>query len=353
MRISKTTACLIAAAGGVILLGCPLEAPPLDENPTAGAISGDHAGTGKIVHGIGYVEPVSEVHGLSFKTGGVIARCSARVGNSVNEGDTLMVLDYALEQKAVAVAEAELEVARADHARVLSGVNEFQIRAAERAVEMWTERVDFATKEAVRFRELVEEHAVSRSEYDEAETSLQQALAQFRRAQAELEYQKNFVTKEDRQLAEANVTLARRRLELAKQKLADTRLAAPFDGTVFEILHREGEAVSTIYPEPVILLGDTTHLRVRAEIDERYVARVSEGQTALISGRGLGDRSFQGRIVLVKKIMGKKTVFSGAASERKDLDVVEVLIEIDEDFSAPVGLRVDVRVDVGLDTKGT
>ena len=353
MKLSKATAYLTVAAGGLVLLGCPPQSPRLDEASVSEAIARDAAGASTTVHGIGYVDPVSEVHALSFKTGGVIARCPAGIGDSVKQGDTLMILDDAEEQVGVAAAEAEVVVAKAERACVFAGVNEFQIRAAERDVEMWTAKVDFATKEEGRHRELVENDAVSQSAFDEAETSLQQALAQLRRAQAELEYQKNFVTKEDRQLAEAKVTLATQRLELARQKLADTQLAAPFDGTVFEILRLEGEAVSEIYHEPVVLFGDTTRLRVRAEIDERHVAQLAEGQRVLVFGRSVGDKSFEGRIAVVKKIMGKKTVFSRAASERKDLDVLEVLIEMDDQFSAPVGLRVDVRVEIGSGKKGT
>ena len=45
-------------------------------------------------------------------------------------------------------------------------------------------------------------------------------------------------------------------------------------------------------------------------------------------------------------MMGDKTVFSDASSERKDLDVVEVFVETAEKLAAPVGLRVDVAIDL-------
>jgi hypothetical protein len=46
----------------------------------------------------------------------------------------------------------------------------------------------------------------------------------------------------------------------------------------------------------------------------------------------------------VEQVMGDKTVFTRAASERKDLKVLQVVIELGPGFSAPVGLQVDVRV---------
>lgn len=42
--------------------------------------------------------------------------------------------------------------------------------------------------------------------------------------------------------------------------------------------------------------------------------------------------------------MGRKTVFAQTATERKDLDVVQVLIALPEGVAWPIGLEVDVRV---------
>jgi HlyD family secretion protein len=48
----------------------------------------------------------------------------------------------------------------------------------------------------------------------------------------------------------------------------------------------------------------------------------------------------------IRQIMGKKTVFARTATERKDLDVVQVIVNPSEPFHAPVGLEVDVDLDV-------
>jgi hypothetical protein len=99
-------------------------------------------------------------------------------------------------------------------------------------------------------------------------------------------------------------------------------------------------------PSPVLVFGDQSKTRVRAEIDERWVYLLKKGQHAEIYGRGLGPGRFQGKTVLIKSIMGKKTVFSRESSERKDLDVLQVLIETESPLSAPVGLQVDVDIHV-------
>ena len=98
--------------------------------------------------------------------------------------------------------------------------------------------------------------------------------------------------------------------------------------------------------EPVIIFADNLRLRVRAEIDERHVSRLRQNQKAIIFGRGIGDEIVDGQLTLIKGIMGPKTVFSGAASERKDLDIIQVLIDLPQEFHAPIGLQVDVDIQI-------
>jgi HlyD family secretion protein len=43
--------------------------------------------------------------------------------------------------------------------------------------------------------------------------------------------------------------------------------------------------------------------------------------------------------------MGKKTVFAHTATERKDLDVLQVFADLPPDFSAPIGLEVDFEIE--------
>jgi HlyD family secretion protein len=119
---------------------------------------------------------------------------------------------------------------------------------------------------------------------------------------------------------------------------------APFDGTLLRLLKREGEGTSTLLPEPVVLFGDMAKLRVRAEIDERFVRQLAVGQSVLVFGRNLAGKSYAGRILQLEKVMGDKTVFTRAASERKDLSVLQVLIDMEPDFQAPAGLQVDIKV---------
>src|SRR5262249_10186985 len=157
-----------------------------------------------------------------------------------------------------------------------------------------------------------------------------------------LQHLHNLITPERRLVAERQVDLASARRDQAAEILADMKLIAPTNGTILEILKREGEAVSSMTHEPTIIFGDLSHLRVRAEIDERYIRLLKQGQRAVISGRTLNEQKFTGKVTMVKGLMGKRTVFTRSSEERKDLDVLQVFIEMEKNFSAPAGLKVDV-----------
>jgi HlyD family secretion protein len=299
---------------------------------------------GSVIEGIGYVEPVSEVRRLSPKTGGVIKACYIKVGDLVRKGDPILILHDEKEAAAVSVARKQLEVARAEETQVKSGINHYRIRAAEKTVTRFLAEYKYAAQEADRTRKIFASRAVSQSDMDGADGRRLKLEASLHQAEAELLHLKNHVRDVDEALMRAKVSQAEANLELAEQQFSDLRVLAPFDGTVLKLLKRSGEAVPMIELEPVVIFGDLSRLRVRAEIDERFVKELRVGQTAEVYGRNLLRKTYPGRVVEVEKIMGDKTVFTRASSERKDLNVLQVVIEMESGFSAPIGLRVDLRI---------
>jgi HlyD family secretion protein len=275
---------------------------------------------------------------------GVIENVAIGVGQSVAAGDVLMTLRNHDEQAAVAEAQQQLVVAAAERDQLLAGSHPDEIEAARRRLDVLREHLRFAQKHDRRIRELVQKNATSEHERDKAESELHRKEKELSQAEAELAQLQNAVRAEDRKVVESRVQLAEARLDVARRRLDNTVLLAPFAGSVLEILKREGEGARVLDREPVLIFADDSHLRVRAEIDERYVHRLAAGQTAEVYGRGLGNARYRGTVELIKRVMGNKTVFSHEANERKDLDVIQVLIDLPEDFIAPLGLQVDVDI---------
>ncbi|MEQ8667665.1 MAG: efflux RND transporter periplasmic adaptor subunit [Pirellulales bacterium] len=296
------------------------------------------------IRALGYVEPVSELRRLVFKMDGVIDACLVEVGQQVKKDDLLMTLRNQGEQAAVALSEQELAVASAERNQLLAGTPQYQVIAAEDRVELLREHVRYAEKQTERAKALQTRKSITEADFDEYETEAIRAKKSLQQAESELAHLKNVVRNVDQAVADAKVKRAEAQLRAAKERLNDTVLTAPLDGTVLEILRREGEGPRLLDREPVIVFADTSRLCVRAEIDERFVANLKLNQKAVVFGRGLGTKKVEGSVVLIKGVMGPKTVFSREAAERKDLDIVQVLIDLPVDFQAVIGLQVDVEV---------
>jgi multidrug resistance efflux pump len=295
--------------------------------------------------GIGYVEPLSEVRQLMMRTGGVVKRCYVQVGDFVRKGESILELEDATQQAEVEVARKELGLARAEADYVEAGINPYSIKVVEKTARRLTEKLDYTRRQAQRYQAIVSSLAASRQEYESMNTQWRQTDGELKEQQAELEHLKHYVTPGQKSREEAKVRHAQSKLELAQERLRETKLQAPFDGTVLKLVKREGEGVRSMEPETVVLFGDMSRVRIRAEMDERFVQRLEVGQTATVYGCNLAGKSYHGRIACRELIMGKKTVFTRASSERKDLDVLQVLIDMGPDFTAPAGLQVDVKIE--------
>lgn len=331
------------AVGGALALGAMIvaligrgRAKPEDATPHPGAWA----------HGVGYVEPLGEVRRLAFKHGGVIARAPVEIGGCVVAGTVLMTLRDEAERAALAEAEAAVALAQAELAQLRAGINSLQIQAVRAAKTAAEAGAAHARQEFARQKALLETRAASRAEFDHAEAELRRAEAVLWQRTSELSHLENHVRDTDLAVAEARVRAAEAKAAGARARCAETELRAPCDGVVLERLRRGGEATAGGEGEPVLIFADPARLCVRAEIDETQALALRAGQGAVVGGHALAGREFTGRVTLVKNLMGRKTVFAHSATERRDLDVLQVLIELPPGVTLPIGLEVDVRVRV-------
>lgn len=298
---------------------------PSGEMPGA-ALSGQE----EWISASGHVEPAGEVRRLVFRHPGVVGVVNTAVGSKVAAGEVLMRLRDEEETAALREAEAALEVAKAERAQLAAGVNPRRISAAEAEAELWR-------KNHLRQAELLGKGAGTVADLD-------LALATRDARNAELLALQEAVRFTDLQVMDARIHLAEARVRTAAGRLEDTLLRAPFAGAVLEVLRREGESVQGTTGDPAVVFGDLDRLRVRVEMDETHAMSLKLGLRAEVRPRDAKDRVWTGSVVLVKPVMGPKTVFAKTATERRDLDVLQALVELEVSKPVPVGLEVDVRI---------
>jgi multidrug resistance efflux pump len=309
------------------------------QRPMAGA----DADVTRVARGFGYIEPVTEVRRLCFKSEGVVDSVQVAVGQHVKQGDTLMQLDCAelLAQKELAQRQVDLAHAKRD--LINSGSDKHDVESARALLDIEKEKLTRATQECKRYQRLFCEGACTAQQLEHVESECRQAAASVSNREAAVQHLKNIVKGEERRLADVDAEFAEAQLHLVDVQIDERNLKAPFDGEVLEILRREGESTS-LRDEPVLLFGNTSALQVRAEIDERFAHLLRPGLPAQITLRSDDSICFNVSIREVRGIMGRKTVFANSIQERKDTDVLTVIADIQTDRRLPVGLEVDLTI---------
>jgi HlyD family secretion protein len=99
---------------------------------------------------------------------------------------------------------------------------------------------------------------------------------------------------EDIRVAEARLIEARRGVEAARQRLADLRITAPYQGTITRIVVYPGAVAGP--NQPVVRIVQTPNLELRADVDENFLSRMRVGGSAVITCDAYPDTRFQANI---------------------------------------------------------
>lgn len=266
-------------------------------------------------------------------------------GDRVTEGQVLARLDDSVQQAARAAAVARLAMARAELDRVLNGARTEERREADAARAQAQVAFDQARLEADRRRNLFTDGVIAREEFERAERDELLAKARLDEATERARTVQADARTDERARAEAAVALAQAQIAEVDAQLSKTTLRAPQDGVVVRRYRRTGETISFDRRETLVFtMANPDTLRVRVDVDETEISRVSVGQPVEITADAYGDRVFRGVVSRVSTALGRKTITTDDPAERADTKVLEVLADLEPGTDLPMGLRVDVKV---------
>lgn len=141
---------------------------------------------------------------------------------------------------------------------------------------------------------------------------------------------------------EAALTAARAELSLAETALERTRIRAPRDSTVLSVSARAGETATPSPEQVLLLLGDVSALKVRAEVEERDAAKVRVGQVVVVRSDAYPDREYAGKVASLAPSLGPGKLGQRGPRRPNDVDVLEVVVDVDGQPPLLPGMRVDV-----------
>jgi HlyD family secretion protein len=141
---------------------------------------------------------------------------------------------------------------------------------------------------------------------------------------------------------EGQLTIARNELSAIEAAIEKLTIRAPITGSVLQVNAKPGELASPSSPQPLVLIGDVSALRVRAEIDERDLGGMKVGQAATVRAAAFTGREFAGKVSFVAPVVEASR--NGARGQRSmtDVDVAEVVVDLSEATPLAVGMKVDV-----------
>ncbi|HZT82194.1 MAG TPA: HlyD family efflux transporter periplasmic adaptor subunit, partial [Gemmataceae bacterium] len=265
-----------------------------------------------------------------------------RENQDVRAGDLLAELQNDTQKHQVALAEADLALAKAQLDFVRNGERKEKRQAA--AAEADGKHVRWKEAQASYRRALQSGRGASPEAVDSAYYQMLKAEAEWKEAKARADLLEAPARADEIAQAEARVRAAEARLKLAKDELAKTRLVAPCDGRVLQVFAEPGELAGPATAQPVLVLADLSKRRVRAFVEELDATRVREGQQVVITADALPGHELTGRVSVVVPRMGRRAPQSDAPGEYKDVHFREVLIDLDAAEDLPVNLRVQVRI---------
>lgn len=314
-----------------------------DSGPQAG--DGNSAGAApEQVSANGTVEGARPEVALRPEVAGILTAINARENQTIKQGQVVAELSNEAQKAQVALARADLAIARQQLKKLEAGERS-QVRLRAKAEER-------AKAEAYRLAKADYDRAdragrgISAGELDGAQTRFSLAKAAWEIAKADLALIEEGSRGEDVEAARAQVQAAEAKLQAAEAELAKTRLTAPTDGTVLQVFAEPGEMALPNSGQPVLIVADLSKRRVRAFVEEMDVDRVAAGQLATVTADGLPGKAFTGKVGVVLPRMGKRAPQSDAPNEMKDLYFREVLIDLDAGGELPTNLRVQVRIQV-------
>ena len=300
----------------------------------------------ELIAGPGRVEPGSEDIKIGSELSGRLKAVNVEEGDGIHRGQILAELENGDYRAEVESAQANLLAKEAALRKVINGARRQERDEAWSSVSEAKVVLENAQAELNRRQQLFSAGVVSREELERYTREANVAQAKYDAAVQQHALIDDHAREEDRSLAEADLQLAHAELDNANAKYEKTFIRSPIDGTVLRKHHRSGESVSnsSTVPDPIVTIGDRKVLRVRVDVDETDVSKVSLGQRAYVTADAFGKQRFWGHVVRVGQQLGPKNVRTDEPVEKVDTKILETLVELDPGVQLPDGLRVDAYI---------
>ncbi len=216
---------------------------------------------------------------LAAETAGNVRAVLVDLGSRVKKGDVLVELDG---REASMRLDAANATASSQRARLgLKGGGKFDVDTVS-DVKAAKDAADLAQSEHERAKALFESGAIAKSQLDQATTAKDRAAAAYE------------IARNTAEQSFAGLLASQSQAGLSSKSLDDTKIKAPFDGSIVERRIAPGELANMGRVVVVIVRDDP--LRLKFDIPEADAGAIAVGDAVTLTVAAFPDRRFTGAV---------------------------------------------------------
>ncbi|MCH5683638.1 efflux RND transporter periplasmic adaptor subunit [Niabella sp. W65] len=253
----------------------------------------------------GQIYPEYEVK-ISPDISGEVTELTVAEGDSVTKGQVL------------ARVYPEVYVLQRDEAAARVGQSQATVANSRAALGALKASLDQAQQQYDRNKTLYNDRVISKAEFEQYETSLSSAKANYDAALQNIRSLQASVQSSQTGLTSANITLSR------------TTIVAPMTGVVSSLKIEKGERVvgtAQMAGTEMMTISDMNTIEVRVDVGENDIVKVNIGDNADVEVDAYNDRKFKG---IVTKIASSVKSATGVAATSTEVTNYEVRIRLDK-----------------------
>ena len=290
----------------------------------------------------GRVEPRNGEIRMGAQMPGKVAQVLVGMNDAVRMGDLLVRLadEEPLAKLSAALAETAVRRRERDGETVARVANER--RLAEDALSFAERAMHRARMELDQLQTTIDSGKVTSEMLAAARTALSEAGDKVETERTNLRRVQALPGMPLPIRLESALAQSRAELSLIEAAVERTRIRAPSDGNVLQINTRAGETVSPSPEDVLLMFGDLSVLRIRAEIEERDIAQIRVGQPVVVRSDTFPGKEFTGKVERMAKALGSQRLASKGPRRQTEIDVLQVLVNLDAATPLLPGMRVDV-----------
>ncbi len=237
---------------------------------------------------------------VSSKVPGQLQKIPVEEGTEVRQGDTIAVVDHEMLRLQLLQAEAGIDLVDAQYQLLKNGARSEDLRAAQEAVTQAESGAQTAGADFKRIKDLFSTHAVSKKQYEDAESRYTITKAQLSTAKQNLQKMQRFARPEDLAAAKARVDQAKAQANLFKQQISDSYILSPVAGTVTYKPVEVGELIGagTI----IARISQLRTLELMIYVNETELGKIKLGSKADVVIDTFPDKSYTGKVIYISPI---------------------------------------------------